>query len=129
MMHDVTKKIEEIAVLTKADEATVAKTLRLYGGKGGWQAGNRADEARVTRCLADAREAKRVADAKKALMEKLASGATIWRKVGSEWLVQITGQAVDVGCLIDVERRDGTKETRQVKSIVARRDDGIFCRV
>ncbi len=129
MMHDVTKKIEEIAVLTKADEATVAKTLRLYGGKGGWQAGNRADEARVTRCLADAREAKRVADAKKALMEKLASGAAIWRKVGSEWMVQVTGQEVKVGDILDVERKDGTVAQVIVKSIAATRPDGIYCKV
>lgn len=129
MRHSVAKEVEQLAALKGINEESIAKKYDLYGSVGYWEAGNRASEAKIGRDLADAKAEKAKADSQKAFEKKLASGAVVWRKVGGEWMVQVTGREVNVGDLIDVERRDGTSEMYQVKSIVARRDDGTFCRV
>lgn len=128
MMHDVTTEIKELAHLTNSTVESLKDKFSLYGGDT-LQAGNRATQATIARALYEAREAKQKRDAKVALDSKLASGAAIWRKVGSEWMVQVTGRTVNAGDILDVERKDGIVAQVIVKSIAATRPDGIYCKV
>jgi len=127
--YSMNEEIREIAALTGKEEKAVGEELRIRLLGDEWTAWNRSEERRVKNALADAKDALAREDAKKALEQKLEKGACIWRKVSGEWLVQVTGQDVEVGDIIKVERRDGTVSDELVKTIVATTDEGTFVRV
>ena len=127
--YNMTKEIREIAALTGKEEKAVGEELgiNLLGDE--WTAWNRSEERRVKNALAEAKDAVAREDAKRALEQKLEKGACIWRKISGEWLVQVTGQEVEVGDMVKVERKDGTVSDELVKTIVATTDEGTFVRV
>lgn len=128
-MYNVKAEVKEIAGLTGQSEKAVAEKLRIDYICDTWMACNRSEENRVKNALADAKEALARKEAAKALKEKLAAGACVWRKVSGEWLVQVTSQDVEVGDIIRVERRDGTVSDELVKAIVTSTGEGVFVRV
>jgi len=127
--YNVSKQVKEIAALTGRAEKAVGEELgiKLLGDE--WTAWNRSEERGVRNALAEAQEALAREEAAKALQEKLATGACVWRKVSGEWLVQVTGQDVEVGDIIRVERRDATTSDELVKDIVTSTGEGVFVRV
>ncbi len=127
--YNMNEEIKEIAALTGKEEKAVGGELRIRLLGDGWTAWNRSEEKGVKRALADARDAVAREDAKRALAQKLEKGACIWRKVSGEWLVQVTGQEVEVGDMIKVERKDGTVSDELVSAIVATTEEGVFVRV
>lgn len=127
--YNMNEEIKEIAALTGKEEKAVGEELRIRLLGDGWTAWNRSEEKGVKRALADARDAVAREDAKRALAQKLEKGACIWRKVSGEWLVQVTGQEVEVGDMIKVERKDGTVSDELVSAIVATTEEGVFVRV
>lgn len=129
MMREVTKEIAELASLKGIKEVDLKDSFTIYGDTGSWQCGNRGTEMAISRALGEARDAKRIADAKAALAAKLASGAAVWRKIGAEWLAQVTGRDISVGDMIEVERKSGERSKQIVRAIVSRSVEGIYCRV
>jgi hypothetical protein len=127
--YNMNEEIKEIAALTGKEEKAVGEELRIRLLGDGWTAWNRSEEKGVKRALADTRDAVAREDAKRALAQKLEKGACIWRKVSGEWLVQVTGQEVEVGDMIRVERKDGTVSDELVSAIVATTEEGVFVRV
>lgn len=129
--YTVDKEVKELAKLTgRTEEQVTAKyghNARIYDGE--WEAGNRSTQNGIIMALNDAKAAQRKADTKKAFEAKLSSGAAVWRKVGYEWLVQVTGAEVTVGDIIEVERRNGEKSKQRVRNIISRGADGIYCQV
>ncbi len=127
--YNMNEEIKEIAALTGKEDKAVGEELRIRLLGDGWTAWNRSEEKGVKRALADARDAVAREDAKRALAQKLEKGACIWRKVSGEWLVQVTGQEVEVGDMIKVERKDGTVSDELVSAIVATTEEGVFVKV
>ena len=127
--YNMSKEIKELATLKGMTEEAVAKSFGLTYTWDQWTAWNRGEQYKVTSALADARDAKKAAENKAAFEKKLSEGAAVWRKVGGDWLVQVTGREVAVGDLIEVERRSGEKSKQTVKHVVSRGADGIYCRV
>jgi hypothetical protein len=129
MRHDVTKQVETLVALTGKTEEAIAKKYDLYGCVGSWEAFNRPTENRITMDMNAAKRIKAEAEEKAAFAAKMQAGCAVWRNLGGEWLVQVTGQDVQVGDMIEVERKNGTKSEQIVKKIVTRKDDSIYCRV
>jgi len=127
--YNTTKEIREIAALTGKEEKAIGEELGIDLLGDEWTAWNRSEERRVKNALAEAKDAVAREDAKRALEQKLEKGACIWRKISGEWLVQVTGQEVEVGDMVKVERKDGTVSDELVKTIVATTDEGTFVRV
>ena len=129
--HIVTKEVRELAQITGKTEAEVTAkyTYKVRLSDGEWEACNRGTQSSIKRELAEAQARARKAEEKKAFAQKMQAGAAIWRKVGIEWLVQVTGREVEAGEMIEVERRDGSKSLHLIRSIVTQNDNGIFCRV
>lgn len=128
--HEVGKEIMELAALLgKTEEEIAAKYAHKLVNFGSWEACNTRTVSAIRNALADAREAKRKSDGQKALAQKLEKGAVVWRKVGAEWLVQVTGQEVKAGDMVTVERKSGEKSQQLVKYIVSRGSYGIYCKV
>lgn len=130
--YNVNAQVQKLAAMRSITEEALADQ---YGYKlsrdietGEWMAGNRGIESRIDRDLYDAKAAKRAEDRKKALAAKLSAGTAVWRKVGDEWLIQVTGREVEAGDMIEVERRDGSKSQQIVRAIISRGADGIYCR-
>ena len=130
MTYEVQDKVKELAEITGTTPEATAKKYGLdYKRDTYILAWNRAEQNRIHMALEDAKAAQRAQKAKAAFEQKLASGAIVWRKVGGDWLVQVTGREVAVGDLIEVERRSGEKSKQTVKHVVSRGADGIYCRV
>ena len=127
--YNMDKEIKELASLKGMTEEEVAKSFGLTYTWNQWTAWNRGEQYKVTSALADARDAKKAAEDKAAFEKKLSKGAAVWRKVGGDWLVQVTGREVAVGDTLDVTRRNGETSKQLVRKIVSRGVDGIFCRV
>lgn len=127
--YNMSKEVKELAALKGMTDEEVAKSLGLTYTWDQWTAWNRGEQYKVTSALADAKAAKKAAEDKAAFAQKLEKGAAVWRKVGRDWLVQVTGREVAVGDIIEVERRSGEKSKQTVKHIVSRGEDGIYCRV
>lgn len=128
-MYNMSQEVKEIAELTGETEEKVAEELDMKDVSGEWTAYNRREENRVKARLAEVKKSVAKEKAKKEFEQKLASGAAVWRKISGEWLVQITGQEVEEGDIIKVERRNGSTSDELIKKIVAKNENGIFARV
>lgn len=130
MTYEVQDKVKELAEITGTTPEATAKKYGLdYKRDTYILAWNRGEQNRIHMALEDAKAAQRAQKAKAAFEQKLASGAIVWRKVGYEWLVQVTGREVAEGDMLDVTRRNGETSKQLVRKIVSRGVDGIFCRV
>lgn len=134
--YNMNQEVKEIAELTGKTEEQVGGELGLIHvlidrnpDYCEWTAHSRSEERKVKAALADTKGKIAKGKAKKEFEQKLASGAAVWRRVSGEWLVQITGQEVEAGDIIKVEKRDGSTSDELIKNIVTKNDDGIFARV
>ena len=60
------------------------------------------------------------------LKQKLEAGTAVWRKVSGEWMIQVTGQEVNVGDIVEVERKDGSKSKHVISKIATKTEEGTF---
>ncbi len=134
--YNMNREVREIAELTGRTEEQVGAELSLNSvlidrnpNRYEWTALSRQEERKVKNALAEVKESIAIEKAREELNQKLASGTAVWRKISGEWLVQITGQDVEVGDIIQVEKRDGSTSDELIKSIVTKNNDGTFVRV
>lgn len=129
--YNMNKEIKEMAAITgkTEKEVSIKYGYKITDVSGEWEACNRSTQGRISSDLAKLKASKRAEASRKAFEQKLESGAVVWRKVGADWLAQVTGREVTAGDIIDVERKDGSTSKHQVKSIVSRGEYGIYCKV
>lgn len=125
MQYEMKKEVAELAALTGMSEEDIGKKFDLFRG---YIAQNRREQMQVLTAISEAKEKKAAADAKAAFEAKLEAGTAVWRKVSGEWMIQVTGQEVNVGDIVEVERKDGSKSKHVISKIATKTEEGTFCK-